>query len=90
MDPHPGLLLQIDEDASSNVTLLDGTNYSFYVPLTVGFGEEIDTLRNDVFPQTCKFDSSFSSLTVRLFLDEGTVLPLLNTSSYELVIRKLF
>lgn len=90
MDPHPGILVKIDEDGSNNITLLDGSNYSFYIPLTVGFSEEIDTLSHSIFSQTCKFGSSFSSLTVRLFLDEGTVLPLINSSSYELVIRKLF
>lgn len=90
LDPHPGILVQLDQDSSNNVTLLDGTSYSFYIPLTVGYAEEVDSLRNNVFPQTCTFTGNFSLLTVRLFLDDGTVLPLENSSTYELVIRKLY
>ncbi len=90
LDPHDNLLIRITEDGLQNVTLVDGTEYSLIVPLNAGYNEEIDGLKMQTFDQTIQFASPMNQLNVSLFLQDGTVLPAINASSYTLILRRLF
>ena len=90
LDPHSNLLVRIDEDSLKNVTLVNGTEYSLIIPLTASYASEQDGLKNLTFNQTIRFVSSMNQLTVRLFLEDGSVLPNLNAAQYTLIIRRVF
>lgn len=90
LDPHSNLLITIDEESLRNVTLVDGSEYSLIVPLDAPYNEAIDGLKAETFNQTVRFESPMNQLTVRLFTEDGVVLPVLNSAPYVLVIRKVF
>lgn len=85
---HTSMLIDIQEDALKNVTLLDGTEYSLMVPINEAFQSDIDSMRNTTYAQTIRFASSFNQLNVALFTEDGSV-PV-NSVDYVLSVRKLF
>lgn len=85
---HNNILIDIAQDATKNVTLLDGTETTYVVPITGAFGGEIDTLKRESFGQTMLLSANFNSLDIAL-LDESGV-ALVNTSEFKLIIRRLF
>ncbi len=90
LDPHSNLLVTIDQDGLRNVTLVPGTEFSLVVPLDAPYGEELNGFRNTSFDQSIQFASAMNQLTVRLFTEDGVVLPEINSAQYELIIRRLF
>ena len=90
LDPHSNLLIDIAEDSLKNITLVDGTEYSFLVPLDSAYNAEINGLKNQTFNQTVRFASPFNQLNVSLFTEDGVALPIVNACQYEMVIRRLF
>ncbi len=90
MDPHDNLLVRITEDALQNVILVDGTEFSLIVPLNAAYDAEIDGLKMQTFDQTVQFVNPMNNLNVSLFLQDGTVLPVVNASPYTLILRRLF
>lgn len=85
---HKSLIVDINEDSQQNVTLLDGSEHSFLIPLNQEYASEIDSLRNETYAQTFKFGSALNQITVELFTDDGSVT--VNNSEYLMVIRKIF
>jgi len=90
LDPHSNLLIDIEEDALKNVTLVDGTEFSLIVPLNAPYGEEINGMKAETFNQTVQFAANFNQLNVNLFTEDGVVLPAVNAAQYELIIRRVF
>ena len=90
LDPHSNLLISITEDSLKNVTLVNGTEFSLIVPLNVPYGDQMDSLKADTFNQTVRFVNTMNQLNVSLFTEDGVVLPDLNASQYELILRKVF
>ncbi len=85
---HNNILIDIAQDATRNVTLLDGTETTYVVPITGSFLGEIDTLKRESFGQTMLLSANFNSLDIVL-LDEAGV-ALVQPSEYKLLIRRLF
>lgn len=86
---HSKLLVLVNEDGTRNVTTLDGSEFSFYVPLKQGYQDDIDVTKTDIFAQTISLPSS-NILNVSLFTEDGVAVPVLNAPDYLLVIRRVF
>ena len=90
LDPHSQLIINIVEEGSKNVTLVNGQEFSLLIPLDVPYGAELDSLKQQTFDQTIQFASPMNQLNVSLFTEDGVALPEVQAAQYELVIRKLF
>ena len=85
---HTHLLLEIPEDGTKNVTLIDGSEHSFLVPLGESFGEEILSRKLNHYQQTVFFASNLSFVNVVQRTEDGV--NLVNNPRYVLVLRKIF
>ena len=90
LDPHTSLLIDITEDGLKNITLVDGTEHSLVVPLNAPYAEELEGMKNVTFSQTINISVPMNELNVTLRTEDGVLLPVLNASPYQLIIRKLF
>ena len=84
-----GLLIKLFEDNLLQVRLLNGGEFSFFIPVESDFGENIDYVKRAAFSQTVKFTNSISILNVSLFDIDGNLLPT-DTPEYVLTLRRLF
>ena len=85
---HTHLLVEIPEDGTKNVNLLDGTEHSFVVPLAEDFGDPLLARKLINYQQTVFFASNFSFISVVLRTEDGV--SLVNTPRYVLILRKIF
>jgi len=88
LELHTHLLLEIPEDGTKNVTLIDGTEHSFLVPLGEAFGAQILSRKLNHYQQTVFFASNLSFINVVQRTEDGV--NLVNTPRYVLVLRKIF
>lgn len=85
---HTHLLLEIPEDGLKNITLIDGTEHSFLVPLGEAFGADILSRKLNHYQQTVFFATNLSFISVRQRTEDGVTL--VNNPRYILVLRKIF
>lgn len=83
------ILIKLSEDGLQQVRLINGGEFSFFVPLDTSFGEDIDYVKRAAFSQSVKFTNQISILNVSLYDIEGEQLPS-NTPEYVLTLRRMF
>ena len=83
------VLIKLSEDGLQQVRLINGGEFSFFVPLDTSFGEDIDYVKRAAFSQTVKFTNQISILNVSLYDIEGESLPS-NTPEYVITLRRMF
>lgn len=85
---HTHILLTIAEDNNHFVTIQDGSEFSLMVPLTVDFGDPIESVKQVTFQQTVRFINNISTLSISEFTEDGVAL--VNAPEYVLSLRRLF
>lgn len=85
---HTNIVIDVTQDANRNVTLLNGTEATFIVPITGSFGGIMDTLKRESFSQNMLLNANMNSLDIVLLDELGNALT--NVSEYKLLIRRLF
>lgn len=85
---HTHILIDIPQDGNKDPTRLDGTEYSFMVPVDEDFGQQINSRKLVVYQQNIFFSSNISAINVNLFSETGVAL--VNAPRYVMTLRKLF
>lgn len=84
---HTNILLTIPQEGNKHVTLLDGSEYSFILPLDVPFGTEIHHRKQVHYQQLIQFTTNLSIIDVEQYTEDGV--PLVNAPDYVLVLRRI-
>lgn len=71
---HDSVAVKISQDSNAHVTLPNGTEASFLIPVDVSFGSVLHYKNNQVFQQYVRFGSNTSSLTIQLYANDGDLL----------------
>ncbi len=87
---HDIICIKIAQDNGTHVTLSDGTECSFIIPIKDRtFGEVIHYQRNTNFGQFAIFNSSISTLNIDLFANDGDLLQT-NGIDWSMSLKKLY
>lgn len=84
---HGNIIIRIPEEGRKDVSILDGSDYSFLIPLNSDFGEHIHHRKEVHYQQLIEFVSNVSVINVDLYTGDGVAL--VNSPDYELVLRRL-
>jgi hypothetical protein len=84
-----GLLIKLFEDNLQQVRLLNGGEFSFFIPVETSFGQNLDYIKRAAFSQSVKFSNTINILNISLFDIDGELLQS-TTPEYVLTLRRLF
>ncbi len=86
---HTHLYISIPQDGTKALTVMNGTEYSFMIPIDSNFGDPIRFKKEEAYTQTLSFGpNNFTIIQIDTYTEDGSVL--LNPQEYILVLRKLF
>lgn len=88
LQTHTHIVIDIPEDGTKHVNLLDGTEHSCVVPLAEDFGDGLLARKLVNYQQTVFFASNLSFINVVQKTEDG--LALVNGPRYVLILRKIF
>ena len=85
---HTHIFADIPQDGTKDVTRIDGTQYTFMIPLNESFGDAINARKLVNYQQNASFTNPISIIDVNLFSETGVAL--VNTPRYVMSLRRQF